>query len=96
MKNVLILAISFCVTLSELAPTVTPRTLIYNFDHCSSQAFDALDPEQIGQEGALRYYHIITPLKKNDHVMYRFDLIGYAYGVGLPLDLTWVGYNYNK
>ena len=52
--------------------------------------------EQIGQEGALRYYHIITPLKKNDHVMYRFDLIGYAYGVGLPLDLTWVGYNYNK
>ena len=26
--------------------------------------------------------------------MFRFDLNGYAYGIGKPLDVTWVGYNY--
>ena len=28
--------------------------------------------------------------------MYRFDLVGYAYGIGKPLDITWVGYNYRE
>ena len=26
--------------------------------------------------------------------MYRYDLVGYAYGDSIPLDLTWVGYTY--
>ena len=26
--------------------------------------------------------------------MYRFDLRGYSYGEGKPLDLTWTGSNY--
>ena len=26
--------------------------------------------------------------------MFRFDLNGYAFGIGKPHDLTWVGYNY--
>ena len=26
--------------------------------------------------------------------MYRFQLTGYAYGFGVPLDITWVGYTY--
>ena len=27
--------------------------------------------------------------------MYRYDLEGYSYGEGKPIDLTWVGYAYN-
>ena len=26
--------------------------------------------------------------------MYRYDVTGYIYGIGKPLDITWVGYNY--
>ena len=28
--------------------------------------------------------------------MYRYDLIGYAFGAQKLLDISWVGYNYNK
>ena len=28
--------------------------------------------------------------------MYRFDLEGYAYGQGVPLDLVWTGYSYTN
>ena len=28
--------------------------------------------------------------------MYRFDLTGYAFGMGRPIDITWVGYNYTS
>ena len=42
------------------------------------------------------YYHIITPLHKSDHVMFRYDLTGYSYGEVQPIDITWCGYNYNK
>ena len=70
----------FSFSVQELASTVTPRTLVYNFDHCSYQQYDVHDPPQKGNERALRYYHIITPLKGGDLVMYRYDLIGYAYG----------------
>lgn len=28
--------------------------------------------------------------------MYRFDLIGYAFGAGQALDITWCGYNYQQ
>ena len=27
--------------------------------------------------------------------MYRFDITGYMFGIGRPLDITWVGYNYD-
>ena len=35
-------------------------------------------------------------MKKEDTTMYRFDLTGYAYGIGKPIDITWVGYNYTN
>ena len=28
--------------------------------------------------------------------MYRFDLEGYSFGSGTPLDITWCGYNYTN
>ena len=28
--------------------------------------------------------------------MGRYDVRGYAYGAGKPIDLTWVGYSYNN
>ena len=76
------------------ANTVTPKTLVYNFDHCSFQQYDVHDPGQEDQHSAPRYYHIITPLKKTDRLMYRYDLTGYAYGLSRPLDILWIGYVY--
>ena len=70
-----------------------PKTLVLTFDH-SKQGAGAGDHQVRGHEGAAVYYHIKTPLKKADYVMYRYDLTGYAYGLGKPLDIIWVGYNY--
>lgn len=71
-----------------------PKKLVMCLDH-AKQAEEIHDIQQTGQEYAARYYHIFTPLKKSDLVMYRFDLEGYAYGAAQPLDITWCGYNYN-
>lgn len=71
-----------------------PKTMVFKFSH-ALEAGNARDPQIVGQENADRYYHIRTPLKRNDLVMFRFDLEGYAYGASLPLDITWCGYNYD-
>ena len=47
-----------------------------------------------GQEWAPRYYHIRTPETRRNGEMYRYDLVGYSYGIGWPLNFTWVGYLY--
>jgi hypothetical protein len=45
-----------------------------------------------GEEWDNRYYHIKTPVKRGGQEMWRYDLKGYSYGIGKPLDFTWVGY----
>lgn len=73
---------------------VVPETLVMTFNH-SQQAEEACDPHLEGQEGAPRYYHIKTPLNKRCCTMYRYDIRGYSYGIGKPIDLTFVGYPYS-
>ena len=71
----------------------SPRTLVLTFDHCV-QGLEAGDPfYNVGNEKV--YYHFITPIFKGDNSMFRYDLVGYAYGPGKALDITWCGYNYN-
>ena len=49
-----------------------------------------------GETWAPRVYHIRTPLEVGSKVMYRYTLMGYSYGVGKPMDCTWVGYLYDN
>ncbi len=74
---------------------VVAETLVMIFNH-TQQAEEACDPPLAGNEGAPRYYHIKTPLKKRCCTMYRYDIRGYMYGVGKPIDLTFVGYPYSN
>lgn len=93
MIRIILLASLILLAHQDLAPVVSPRKLVFNFDHCK-QANEVGDPQQVGNEHAPVYYHFITPLKRQDYVMFRYDLIGYAYGAAQPLDITWVGYDY--
>ena len=49
-----------------------------------------------GQEWTPRYYHIKTPMKTLSENEWRYDLTGYAYGIGKPIKFTWVGFFYYK
>ena len=71
---------------------ITPRTMVFAWDSVEEEK--AGDKQIVGEEWAPRYYHIRTPVRTKSNVMYRYDLIGYSYGLGQPLDLTWVGYPY--
>lgn len=79
--------------LQNLTNGVIPETLVMTFNH-SIQAEEAGDCTQAGEEAGQRYYHISTPLKKRCCVMYRYDVRGYSYGEGKPIDITYVGYPY--
>ena len=70
-----------------------PKTLVLTFDHCA-QSLEALDPF-IGTNKPV-YYHIVTPLQRGDHVMFRYDLVGFSYGAVQAMDITWCGYNGNN
>ncbi len=47
-----------------------------------------------GKEDDPVHLHIRTPNERQIGEMWRYDLRGYAYGAGAPLDLVWVGYYY--
>jgi len=72
-----------------------PKSLVLTFSH-AHQAARVGDIQVRGYEHANRYYHIITPLKNETCVMYRYRLEGYAYGCSKPLDIIWCGYTYIK
>jgi hypothetical protein len=48
-----------------------------------------------GEEWDNRYYHIKTPVINHKNEMWRYDLTGYSYGIGKPINFTWVGYFYD-
>lgn len=70
------------------------QTCVLSFNH-ASEAEAACDPEVKGKEWAERYYHIITPIASKSGIMYRFDVKGFSYGMGKPLDIIFCGYSYN-
>ena len=72
-----------------------PSTLVLAINH-SGQAADLTDPQETGKEHEARFYHIKTPLAEGSLVMYRYSLLGYAFGACRPLDIVWVGYLYNN
>ena len=69
------------------------KTLVLTFDHFF-QGKGAGDHFVSNNEPV--YYHIITPLEKNDYSMFRYDLTGFSYGSIQPIDTTWCGYNNNQ
>ena len=72
-----------------------PKTRVLAIDH-KSQEDELHDPVIPGHAWAERVYHIKTPLEEGSLVMYRFDLTGYSYAAGKPMDCLWVGYLYDS
>ena len=68
-----------------------PDTLVLAIDHYIQEA-ELNDTEVKGNEWDNRFYRIRTPLTTVSSVMYRFTMIGYAFGVAKPLDCVWVGH----
>jgi hypothetical protein len=94
-------------TASFAAPTITPPSHFYNSTvirdpgglitrRLSVLSFLHPDGGYVeGEEWDNRYYHIKTPVKNHEGEMWRYDLTGYSYGIGKPINFTWVGYFYS-
>ena len=84
---------------ATLVPThrFVPRTLVHthNHAHSSPQAAQAGDRQGDGHAGRDTYFHIVTPLSKHGGTMYRFDVVGHAYGAARPIDIAYVGYTFS-
>ena len=72
-----------------------PMTVVLGIDH-KSQESELGDTPIPGEEWDPRVYRIRTPLEVGSRVMYRYNLLGYSYGVGRPMDCLWVGYLYDN
>ncbi|MBF0311958.1 MAG: hypothetical protein HQK50_08480 [Oligoflexia bacterium] len=70
-----------------------PNALVYR----RLSVFSFIHPAEgypAGSEWKTAWYHLFTPVKNKGQEMFRYDLHGYSYAEGMPLDLTWVGYYY--
>ena len=72
-----------------------PKTLVMAIDQ-NSQENELLDQVAPENAWAERVYLIKTSLEERSSIMYRFDLTGYSYGSGQPMDCLWVGYLYDS